>query len=461
MATVLGAPRSNGLPPRIHKRDNSASSIGLLSSPPLPNTAPIAAAAEDEASTLFPPFKRAGTDARKIVTYDDDIDADARPPRIKPYLRKQSLGADAPAGLGIHDFGVTPSARTVSDPMLPPTAASRHARSTSNTSQFSTTSARPAVPFAHTLRQAPRPYTPPIAKSYTTSVVGSEVSNEAADVLADEEDLAFRISALNAAGRRSESISSIPAHAPPLPISSAAVNNPSLTRLHAASTSSGTYTFGGTANHSQSSLPSLLPSGGRTRGDTMRSNAGDTTSPSSRSSLDRAMAFIRGRGAEPEPDPATSIRAMRIAYAQREEAKDLKAEKESLKKLERDAKKRAKREQQAHSRRKSSSDTGRGRVRGDSKSTHRSGGSGALGGSNEKVEFVPGKPYSAYTPAHARSLPARVDTISPPRMGGGFRNGAARRARSGRLNAKSTWLGFMAWLRTRFLRWGKKMHVTT
>jgi hypothetical protein len=428
MAATVQLP--SGLAPhgKIHKRGHSASSI---STPSLPFHA-----VESD---------RPRKDSLR-VTYADD-GSDSTPStgghslKIKPYLRKLSLKDSANnaidlsrptaenekiAGLGIHDYAApSKSAADVSFNTIAGSGRSRHTRTTSGNSQFSTASGhqRPTAPYAHPMRQTPRPYTPPITRSYTaSSLLGSDISDEAIDIMV-EDDLRNRQHSF-APSRRSGSIGSLPTRpqAPYIPSSS------SLTRLNA-------------SNPSQSSLPSLPTS--RSRGDTLHSI--DTATPSSRTSTDKAISFIRSGREEPvdAASRAATIMAARIAYQEREEAKSRKAEKEVLKLQEKENRKRQQKEERQ---RQKSEEKQRRLSEGDDRRSR-----GRLNSSNEKMEFV-GKPYDDYTPANIRSLPAHVPTAKP----NGYATANQSRPSFSK-SMKSTWLGFLAWFRTRLLRLRKKL----
>lgn len=432
MKTNTMASYSNTAHGRLHKRGHSGSSI---SSPPLPYSPPLAAELHS--------YHIRSPDSQK-VSYEDQLEdtkfghAPANSFKIKPYLRKIStkdemkIDLSRPAaeneglaGLGIHDFSPSRSASEVNFVPISSSRGARHHRSTSGNSQFSANSnlQRPSAPYAHPLRATPRPYTPPIAKSYTTSVIGSEISDEATDIMSDDE-LRYRQRMFDTTVR-SDSISSVPTVPPPLHIH----NSGSLTRLN---------------NPSQSSIPSSMP-GGRSRGATLQSI--DTcASPSSRTSMDKALGFIRSPRSDESIDPtsrAASIRAARIAYNEREEAKERKAEKEELKRQDRENRKRGKQEERQ--RRKSDAEEKRRRMRANS--------------SNEKLSdatsFV-GKAYDETIPAHVRSLPAHV-TAPPTPSGIPTRSGPTGPKQ--KKGARSGWLAFMAWFRTRLLRLGRIMHM--
>jgi hypothetical protein len=264
----------------------------------------------------------------------------------------------------------------------------------------------------HPIRQTTRPYTPPQkSKSSPASVIGSD-EDEADDIMSDEE-MRYRQNMFDPT-RRSGSISSNQAH-------------PLRATLSGSSSKLGSY--------SQTSLPIASPPV-RSRGDTLRST--DTTSPSSRTSLDKAFGFIRtGRDSPVDPaSRAASIRAARQAYQEKEAAKDLKAEKEAIAKAERDSKKRYRQEERQ--RRKSDAADKRSRSI-----------------SNENAPAaVAGKEYSNYAPAHTRSLPARVATVEAEKDTHSAPQVTARRA------AKSRWASLLVWFRTRLLRLGKKLNMS-
>jgi len=160
--------------------------------------------------------------------------------------------------------------------------------------------------------------------------------------------------------------------------------------------------------------------------------------------MDKAMSFIRGGRDEPVDAAAraASIRAAREKYNAREAEKERKAEKEALKKEDREYKKKMK--QDDRQRRKSDADEKRAR--------------GRSGSSNEKLEPFPvaGKEYSNFAETPIPSLPARVKTGSP-----GSRRVRPHASSSASKSAKSKWVGFVAWFKTRLLRLGKRMRVTT
>ncbi|KAF2476088.1 uncharacterized protein BDR25DRAFT_90409 [Lindgomyces ingoldianus] len=428
MAARVHAPSSHG---RLHKRGNSASSI----------TSPLSLLSDSPAFT----FNRSETPK---VTYEEPWTDPARPmpaatssSKIKPYLRKLSskdsnaLDLSRPAaeneglaGLGISDYGGNP--RSVTDVSFAPVnGRHRHNRSTSNTSQFSTTSSlqRPTAPYMPSIRQTPRPYTPPISKSTPSSVMGSE--NEVDDIMTDEE-LRLRQNMFDPA-RRSGSVSSVPGVSPPL-------------RIH----TTGSSTRLGSYSQSAVSLTSpVVPS--RSRGDTLKSI--DTTSPSSRTSFDKAFGFIRGgRDSPANVDPtsrAASIRAARQAFNEKEGAKERKYEKEATRQAEKDIRKQYRKEERQ--RRKSDA---------QEKKEHKRGRSTSDANTNERSTPRPsisGRQYSDHRQAHSRSLPTHVISVEPEKISGAAPQVTKTRA------AKGRWLRFVTWFKTRLLRLSRKLHMSS
>ncbi|KAF2246582.1 hypothetical protein BU26DRAFT_49668 [Trematosphaeria pertusa] len=413
---------------RLHKRGNSASSM----------TSPLSPVADQGAFT----FNRSETPK---VTYEEPWTEPARPMpaatsshqlKIKPYLRKLSykdsnaLDLSRPAaeneglaGLGISEYGGT--SRTVSDVSFAPVnGRNRHNRSTSATSQFSTSSSlqRPTAPYMPSIRQTPRPYTPPISKSTPSSVLGSE--NEVDDIMTDEE-FRLRQAAFDPA-RRSGSLSSTPGVAsPPLRIHTTG----SCTRL------------GGSYSQSSISLTSPVAQS-RSRGDTLKSM--DTTaSPSSRTSFDKAFGFIRGGRDSPvdAASRAASIHAARQAFLEKEEAKERKYDREAHKQAERDYRKQHKKDERE--RRKSESEE-RKRAR-------------SISDSNEKTPrpSVGGRQYSDHRPPHSSSLPNHVTTVSYEKHSGAMPKVTKSR------EAKGRWLRFVTWFKTRLLRMSRRLHIAS
>jgi hypothetical protein len=385
--------------------------------------------------------------------------------KIKPYLKKLSLNRDSshtidlsrPAaenesltGLGFyHDDSRSGSDLAFPSPTFPSPIASRgissrHQRSTSNNSTFSTTSHhRPTAPYAHPLRA-----TPPIQRSYTAQslLAGSdENSDEAVDIMSDEpyRSRAYGGPGIVTASRRSGSMGSLPAVSHPLHAMS---SSPSLTRLN---------------NLSQSSLPSSsLPNStgtGRSRGDTLRSVDSTAVPSSARTSMEKAMGFLRASThSQPKSSDdlqseaaarAAHIMAARLAYAEREEAKERKHEKEAIKAADRANKKRVAREEKQ--RRKSESGT-------ISPTPFFSATGGSSRVSSDKRDELVGIAYQDHTPVHSRSLPAHVPTASAQGTSGASNLRREKGESEHRGSLKSRWLAFVAWFRTRLLRMSRR-----
>ena len=404
---------------RLHKRGNSASSI----------TSPSGLSPLSDAQAFA--FNRSETPK---VTYEEPwhdptlstMSASHKQIKIKPYLRKLSskdnntVDLSRPAeengslaGLGISEYGGTyRSAADVNFTGM--NSRGRHNRSTSNTSQFSTSSSiqRPTAPYLPPIRQTPRPYTPPISRSTPPSLLGSE--NEADDIMTDEE-FRLRQNAYDPA-RRSGSLSSVPGVAPAL-------------RIHTTGSST---RLGGSYSHSSVSLTSPIAQS-RSRGDTLRSI--DTTSPSSRTSFDKTFNFIRGGRDSPADaqSRAASIRAARQAFNEKEEAKERRYASEAIKQEERNQRKQYRQEE--HQRRKSETHERKLHTR-----------SRSVSDPNEKTLGTPRpsvgtRQYSDHRPAHTRLMPA-IDsekTVAQPKV---------TKSRA----AKGRWMRFVTWFKTRLLR---------
>lgn len=412
---------------RLHKRGNSASSL----------TSPLSPVADQGLFT----FSRSETPK---VTYEEPWSTTSSPPmpavaashqrKIKPYLRKLSskdtntLDLSRPAeenerlaGLGIADYAAyTPSVVDVNFASVK-TARHRHTRSTSNTSQFSTSSSlqRPTAPYMPPPRHTPRPYTPPMSKSTPASVLGSET--EAEDIMSDEE-YRSRLQAFDPT-RRSGSISSTPGLPPTL-------------RMHATGSTTG---LAGSYSQSSTSLTSPITQS-RSRGDTLRSME-SATSPSSRTSFDKAFGFVRpGRDAPTDPASRNAqIRAARQAFQEKEEAKERKLEKEVHKQTERDMR-RLNRKLEHQKQKSDGNESKRARSVSDL--------------NNEKTPrpSIGGRQYSDHREAHTRTLPNYVPPSSSEKHAG-FHLPKVTKSRE----AKGNWAKFVAWFKTRILRISRKM----
>lgn len=346
--------------------------------------------------------------------------------KIKPILKKLSppddnsldLGRSAmdDDGLGIHGTGMGPGSRSALEASVGAALVGRgpsHHRSTSGTSQFSTnTSASAGRPYIHPMRQTPRPYTPPIAHSYTTSFLGSDHSGDATDSAVHDDDFARRVPR-DAANRAFSPYSCSHVSTPPLRLDT----SHSVTQL---STDSPSNLAGTPSSFMRPRAGTLSPAG--------------TTSPTSRSSVD--MPWLPSRGeAFDSTGRAASIRAAREAFEEREAAKAEKAERER----QRQVRKREKREEEHRVRRE----------RKWSNATRPS----TADVTSEKEDVRAPTTFPNFGPreldstgrlgtAHASHPPSRDSPGNHPSS-----------------SLKTTWIYFITWLKTRLLKIGRKMKV--
>ncbi|KAJ9632098.1 hypothetical protein H2203_000499 [Taxawa tesnikishii (nom. ined.)] len=417
---------------KLHKRAGSASSVSLTS----PSSVPYALHDAFPTDTSSSPQKTTSTQ------------------KIKPYLRKMSLKDEDQgrldlsrpaaeneklAGLGMNDLG---SSRSASD--LAYLASGRrslnHNRTASVNSQISSQSFRPTEPFVHPMRQRPRPYTPP---SYAHSAADEE-GDESTDVVPTEDLYSIGRPDLEPwRSRRSMSVSSTPQVMPtPLSQSHTADSMTNLTKNANASQSNLSIRSAKSAKSSRSNNQSATR-GTRSRGNTNRSlDLG--TSPSSRTSFDKAFAFLSShtsRTSEGE-DAATreaKIRAARRAYEEKEAAKDRKIEKEEAKR--RDAEE-AKRLRKDERQRRRSEASGGNRKKSLSLTA---GIAGSRPDLNEKgneaaaADAVAGREYERHAPVHVRSLPVQGRESGRSEATRG-RSRSARPRRRG-VAGSGSWLG--------------------
>ncbi|KAL6705946.1 hypothetical protein ACN47E_006225 [Coniothyrium glycines] len=417
MANAKHAPATTA---RLHKRSRSASSQPSRSLSPVADTGAFTFDRSDTPKVIEESWT-----ASPLMSATPS----SHPLKIKPYLRKLSskdpngLDLSRPAaendmaGLGIQTTDYTSFSRSISDVSFTPVnGRHRHNRSTSNTSQFSTSSGLQRPTPLPSIRQTPQPYTSPMSVSSPPSIHGSEY--EAGDIMSEEE-YRMKQTAYDPS-RRSGSLSSVQG------TSLRIHTNNSSTRL--------------AGSYSQSSVSLTSPvAAARSRGDTLKS-IDTTTSPSSRTSFDHATKFIRGGRDSPidATSRAASIRAARLKFEEAERAKERKYEKEVHKQLERNQRKQLKKEDIQRRR----SDTidhpelkhARTRTISDSE--------------NEKAPrpSVGGRQYSDHKEAHSNSLPKYVATIDPEKQTGIVPEVTKSRA------AKGRWLRFITWFKTRLLR---------
>ncbi len=415
---ALAAARSASSHAKLHKRGSSASSVQSPQGVTSPIFEPQYPSSFTVKSSPTPPILFGD-----FYTPPSPSSVSKTKTKIKPLLRKLtpqeknsldlSRSAAENEGLGIYtssDLGAGSS--SVGDVAF--AAAGRkayHTRTTSGASEYSNTTTsshhRPGASYVHPMRQTPRPYTPPLAQSYQNSVLDSEYSGEGTGVTLDEEQHLRQI--VRDASYRAASVTSPHPTLPPL-------------RIH---TGSSTRLAGG----SQSNLAGT-PSSMRPRADTM--SPVETMSPISRSSIEVAFR-LRSRVETDPASRAASIHAARQAFSEKEATKAKKAEKEELRALERENRKREKREDSQ--RRK-----GDGKDRARAKSSTLS----------EKQAPVSSMGYSDMPPASNL-------TNAAASMGGdtGARNPSVSSA------ARSRWVLFLTWLRTKIFKLGKKVSPTS
>ena len=427
----MGRDRSSHAPAthaRLHKRGNSASSM----------TSPLSPASSSSAYSFNRPGALKNTFEESWIQTEPPMPAaTSHHNKIKPYIRKLSskdhngLDLSRPAaeneglaGLGISDYSSPSGPRSISDVSFTPVnGRHRHTRSTSNTSQFSTSSGGLQRPTPlPPIRQPPSQFVTPISQSTPPSLLGND--NEGDDIMSDDE-FRLRQNAYDPS-RRSGSLSS--------------AQGTSL-RLH---TNGSSTRLAGSYSQSSVSLTSPPVAHTRSRGDTLKS-IDTTTSPSSRTSFDHATRFIRGGGRDSPIDPATraaSIRAARQKFEEEERAKERKYEKEATRLAERELRKQLKKDE-LQARKSESNDRA-------TQSRSRS----VSDAHNEKAPrpSVGGRQYSDHRQAHSNSLPKYVATVDLEKQG----SNAAPQITKSRA-AKGTWLRFITWFKTRLLRMSSKV----
>lgn len=203
-----------------------------------------------------------------------------------------------------------------------------HNRTTSATSEISTTTAssnRFGAQFVHPMRQTPRPYTPPIANSYKTSL-----ESEAPTVTTTGE-----IPLFDSRSRQSSSnTTTTPTSYAPLP----STRRPP--PLHVRTSSAAHLT-----SSSQTNLPGT-PSSLRFNTDTI--TPVDMVSPTARSSLESTFRIrSRSNTANTNNDPvvqAATVQQLRRQFQEKEAAKELKYQQAEARAAEKHAKRQEKRE---------------------------------------------------------------------------------------------------------------------
>jgi len=247
--------------------------------------------------------------------------------KIKPLLRKftsqenltidLSRSAAENEGLGIYSS---------SEINAPDTRRGYHNRTTSGASELSTNTTSSnhfRAQYVHPMRQTPRPYTPPTANSYKTSL-----ESEAPTVTTIGEVPLFDSHSRQATSNTTTSYAPLPStrRVPPLH-----VRTGSISRL---------------TSSSQTNLPGT-PSSLRFNTDTITPS--DMVSPTTRSSLESAFRIrSRSNTANTNNDPivqAATVQQMRKQFQEKEAAKELKYQAAEARAQEKEAKRREKREE--------------------------------------------------------------------------------------------------------------------
>ena len=414
---------------RLHKRGDSGSS-------PAPQPSPTFAT-RPQHGTTFAAYEEPNTS--NAVTTSMTPAA-----RIKPYLRKTPAAKDDQgrldlsrsttenerlAGLGIQELGT----RSASDITFAPAGRrGTHGRNTSGGSQLSTGSGtyRPSQPFVHPMRQSPRPYTPPTGSS-SASFVNHDEADEIEDVVDDDFRLGhgFR-------SRRSMSISSTPQVGyTPLSQSHTAEELGIVPKLTSRSQSN-------LSVHSARSGKSKL---GKSRMDTEHS-LDLPTSPSSRTSIDKAFSFV-SRRSEETTTRDERIRAARQKFEEKEANKDRRLEREALKRRETDEAKssneqaRQIRKSEASERARVTKPNRKGVLKASPKKTPRP---------DEFDEKLASRSYDQYRPSHDASLPRQGQEAGMSEK----TTHAQDRKACKTATPQSGWIRFSAWFQTRMLDCG-------
>ncbi|KAH8813347.1 hypothetical protein F5884DRAFT_335443 [Xylogone sp. PMI_703] len=350
----------------------------------------------------------------------------------KPLLRKlakserNSLDLDRAVeeqnGLGIwEDYGAGP--RSSYDTYRELTRRGYHARSTSGTSQFSSTTSGGSLPrtgsFVHPFQQTPRPHTPPLADSYPASLRESVHSKDSPAITEDGD----------AARHTYRSVSNLSNTSPLITQTTTATSTMSQP-LRMQSTRSNSRLAVATTQQDLEPSPIISQ-------DTVNSTT-DSMSPISivRNSMDINFR-LRSRSEVDERLRAETIQEARRKFFEKEARKEEKAARQEIKAREKREEKEAKEIERRH-RRSSASDVTRSR---------RSRSDPAM---MEKGELL-GRDYNTVrvqTPP--RTAPeTQAETMEPPR-----RSFTVSRTKK---KTHSTWTRFMIWLRTRFIRLGRKI----
>ena len=342
--------------------------------------------------------------------------------RVKPILRKLTQSEDNSLDLdrsvvdedGLRGYEFSTSSRTSHDVIHQTGRRGFHARSASGTSQYSNGSSHRTGSFVHPFIQTPRPYTPPFGTSsqhsYSPAPTEDEDGHQRHNYRTGS-NLSTKTPSLNSA------IS--PTTTQPLLRIQTKQQQSSLSRLALA-----------TSNNSLSNSGYLSPLSPDIASPT------DTMTPVSaiRSSMDTGFRIrsYSNEGHSRQQSNTETIAEARRKFEEREAAKEEKAAREEIRKRERESQKEAKRIERGH-RRSSASDATR---------THRSRSDLTMQSHNEKSGSI-------ISPHHSPMHNPDLENEEHP-------NRSHTTTSAVKMKTHSTWTKFMMWLRTRFLRIGKK-----
>jgi len=353
--------------------------------------------------------------------------------KVKPIFKKltqsekNSLDLDRPLeqqdGLGVYDYGSGTTSRSSHDIAYNSQIAARkafHARSTSGTSQFSTAttaSGHRAGSFVHPFQQTPRPYTPPVAASYQNSIRESEHSTDSPALTEDEDQLrhTYRSTANLSNHANSMSGSTNPLLQQTLRLQTKLP--PTSSRLALATSTTPTF-----SPELISPLDNMSPA-----------------SPSLRSSIDKGFR-IRSRSGEVDTRVRSeTIQEARRKFQEKEKLKEEKAAKEEIRAMEKKQQKEARQIEKGHRQSSASESTTTRSKRSKSDLTMR-----------EKGDDFFGRDYNT------------VSLSTPPFIA--EEHEQPNRSHTAMSNTKkkthSAWTKLMMWLRTRFIRLGKKKRTS-
>lgn len=349
--------------------------------------------------------------------------------KVKPVLKKliqsekNSLDLDRPAteqqdGLGIFDYGAGYTSRSSHDIAYNSREGGRrgfHARSTSGTSQFSTAttgSGQRSGSFVHPFQQTPRPYTPPLGASYQNSIRESEATNSSPALTEDEDQLGHTFRSTANLSNQPNSMTGSTNLMLQQTLRIQTKLPPTSSRLALATS----HTSLALSPEVTSPLDTMSP-----------------TSPSIRRSMEGFR--IRSRSEVDTRLRSETVQEARRRFQEKEKAKEEKAAREEIRAMEKKQQKEARQIERGHSRSSASDNAPTRTKRSKSDLTIQ-----------EKSEDLFGQNYNNAT---VSTPPFLHDELGSP--------GRSHTAMSNtKKKTHGAWTKLMLWLRTRFMRLGKK-----